>query len=207
MKREFASKKILSTNKNARLSNLPRVDGGGNSTKHNWICSLWHLPMTFTFKIDLGDLDLWPLFLTATLTLCLWPCACDLDLDNLYHWPLFQIMALILVTLTYDLQTSPFTLTLVTLIFDPTWGQGQPLWQNQGPRSNSLAMRAQTDRRTDTQTDTYTGQMILHLLLTLEVIMGISWNWTFSRFSFGISWIFLEVSQCNLDAHCFLLWK
>ena len=33
--------------------------------------------------------------------------------------------------------------------------------KNQGRRSNGLAMRAQTDRRTDTQTDTHTGPIIL----------------------------------------------
>ncbi len=101
------------------------------------------------------------------------------------------------MTLIYDLQCWPLTLTLVawtfdlisesrlkstilmfdldlwpmTLTFNPIlpWVKVNFHAKNQGRRSNSLAMRVQTDIRTHTQTHTHRGLIILLLLLTREV--------------------------------------
>ncbi len=140
-------------NENALVLNLPQVDGGGNPTQpHNWICSFWHFPVTFTFKLDLGDLELWalrPLPLTSfsdnDLDLGdfdLWPWNLTFDLGDLDLWPHCLII---------DWKTQFWCLTLSFNTNVP--GVKVNLHaKNQGRRSKGLAIRVQTDRRTDGQT-------------------------------------------------------
>ncbi len=107
--------------------------------------------MTFIFKFDLGHLDLWPLFLTVTLTwwpwtltltlttftsfsdngldlgdLDLWPSNLTFDLGDLDLWPHFLIVdwkPQFFFIFDPDLGQLTHDLDLQSL---PTWGQSQP---------------------------------------------------------------------------------
>ena len=119
------------------------------------------------------DLDL----LTLTYNLWPWPTTFDLDLVTLTSWPWpWPLWPLTLTSFSgrrlknmifmFDLDLWPMTLT-----FNPIQARVKVNLhaKNRGHRSNGLAMRAQTDRRTDRQTHTHTRPIILPLPLTREV--------------------------------------
>ena len=131
------------------MSNLPRVD---------WSTGKLHLTTLTLMHIDLHNLDLWPH-------------NNDLHLGNLDIWTPFLIGTFDLGALdiwTWHWPWWPWTdlcphlilgrkglLPCLTLTFEPFLARVKVNLhtENQGCRSNGLAVRAPTDRQTDRQTN------------------------------------------------------
>ena len=152
-------KSKISKNENARVSNLPRVDGGRKFPKR-----LWPWP----FDLDLQHLTL--TFVTLTLTYDLWPTTLTSWPWPLWPWPLtltsFSGRRLKNMIFMFDLDLWPTTLT-----FNPIQARVKVNLhaKNQGRSSNGLAMRAQTDGQTHRQTHTHTMPKRLHLTRLRDV--------------------------------------